>query len=793
MRWKAILLAQTALAVFGLGNPALAQSTDAATETKSANFSINDIIVTAQRQAENSQRAAVPLNVVGGGELLSAGVTKVESLTNLTPALSIQPSSTGNLIFLRGVGNFTVEANSDPAIAFNYDGVYVGRPTSTTGVFYDLERVEILKGPQGTLYGRNATGGAINILPAQPKIGEFSGYASVSYGNYDALNAEGAINAPLGDRGAMRLSLSRSVHDGYLSDGTSDDDSFAGRLQLKAELTPELTVRVAFDYAQNRGMGSGNDYRGIYLGGVNGFIPSGIELGSGALSPESQAYRQAVVFPPLGNHLPAQPRPYQNNEFYGANAEIQYDMDIGTVTVIPAWRNARLDFLGIPGAITYYKREESTQFSVEARFVGKRLGPVDYQFGVYFYDETIKSDNQLTAGNVGNTQNPVYDTKSYAGFGRATLHLSDRLRLVGGLRYTQDNKKYNNDLLNSVIVCTVFVNGIPSCPDAPTVPLFRDPSQLPYPFPSTNGAIPIFANGIPTGVLSIRDQTVWTDETLKSNKLTYRAAVEVDVAERSMLYASVESGYRSGGFSPAFGFETYKPETIVAYTLGMKNRFLDNKLQLNIEGFWWDYKEQQINTIGLDASGRTANYTQNIGAARIKGVEVDGKLLVTPTTMISADIQYLDAKQRDFTYLQGPGAPPLTGCAINAVAGASPYEVDCSGQPSYNSPKWTINLAGDQTIDLGDYQIRLSADTQYRSSRYVGFNYLREQKVGSSWTTNAQVQFGPANESWSISAYVRNIENERISIYSSSGAGADVLTDVTTPPRTYGVRMAAKF
>lgn len=792
MRLRNILLAHTALAAAGLSSPAYAQATDPVEESASTTQGIADIIVTAQRQEEDSQRVAVALNIVGSSDLLAAGVTTAEDLVDLVPALSIQPSTTGNLIFLRGVGNFTVEANSDPAVAFNYDGVYVGRSTSSTGVFYDLERVEILKGPQGTLYGRNATGGAINVIPVQPQIGELSGYGSVAYGNYDTLNAEGAINAPIGDNGAVRLSLVRSSHDGYMSDGTSDEDTLAGRFQLKAELTPELTVRVAFDYAQNKGLGAGVDYRGVYVGGVNGFIPSGITLGSGLNSPESQAYLQGIVFAPLGNRLPPLPRPYRNNNYYGALAEIQYEMDIGTVTIIPAWRSAALDIVGSPGGIIYSKREDSTQFSFETRFDGARIGPVDYQLGVYFYDEYINSDNQLTAGNVGNTQNPIYNTRSYAGFGRATLNLSDELRFVGGLRYTQDNKTYSNNLLNSVIVCTVFVNGVPSCPNAPTVPVFSDPSQLPYPFPAGNGAIPIFENGIPTGVLSVRDESI-VDYSQKTNKLTYRAAVEFDVADRSMLYASVESGYRAGGFSPAAGFETYKPETITAYTIGMKNRFFDNRMQLNIEAFWWDYKDQQINTIGLDADGVTANYTQNIGAARIRGVEVDGQLFVTPTTMISADVQYLDTEQRNFTYLQGPGAPPLTGCAINAVTGASPYEVDCGGLPSYNSPKWTMNLAANQTIVMGDYEINLSADTQFRSSRYVGFNYLQEQKVGSTWRSNAQIQFGPDDQRWSAAAFVRNIENNRTTVYSSAGAGANILTDLTSQPRTYGVRLSAKF
>ncbi|WP_375382964.1 TonB-dependent receptor plug domain-containing protein [uncultured Sphingomonas sp.] len=221
---------------------------------------LTDIVVTAQRRSENLQRAAVAVDVVSGSDIAAAGVTQVARLNEQVPALTVEPTSTGNLIFIRGVGNFTVTPNSDPAVAFNYDGVYVGRPTGSTGVFFDLERVEVLKGPQGTLYGRNATGGAINVIPVQPKIGELSGYGTVSYGDYNALIAEAAINLPIGDKGAIRISANRSQHDGYLSDGGSDERLTSGRIQLKAELTPDITVRVAGDYSHSGGFGSSVSY-----------------------------------------------------------------------------------------------------------------------------------------------------------------------------------------------------------------------------------------------------------------------------------------------------------------------------------------------------------------------------------------------------------------------------------------------------------------------------------------------------------------------------------------------------
>ncbi|WP_293882121.1 TonB-dependent receptor [Sphingomonas sp.] len=804
------ILLSTAAVCLVLPATAFAQVSNEAAAVPAPTDGLGDIVVTAQRRVENSQRAAIPLAVIDGAALTSAGVTQASRLNELAPALSIEPSSTGNLIFLRGVGNFTVTAASDPAVAFNYDGVYVGRPTSTTGVFYDLERVEILKGPQGILYGRNATGGAINVLPRQPKLGEFSGYAAVAYGNYNTINAEGAINVPMGDHGALRISATTSNHDGYLRDGTQDEKTLALRVQMKAELTPNLTVRVAGDYARNSDIGSSVSYYGSYSrnpavplsatpvpgSSYFNFVPANLSSSEGVYSPASQAYRQSATFGPTGRKLDAlAPYPFQKNNFYGVNAEIAWNTGAGTLTVIPAWRYAALDYLSSAGAFPYRDVESNEQFSLEARFAGERISIFDYTVGAYYYDERIEADTQLSNSNIGILLKPNYYTKSYAGFGRLIANVTDQLRLVGGLRYTVDDKQFVYSATTAVIQClAVNAFGAPNCPTAPLIGLPTTTSAFPFPFPAAGGRpIPVFTSPGPPNYLIIRADSAFV-RAKSSNRLTYKAAVEFDILPRSLLYASFETGYRSGGFSAAAGFENFEPEYITAYTIGMKNRFLDNRIQLNLEAFLWDYKNQQINHVGLDINGRSANYTQNAGSSRIQGVEVDGRFLITPTTLVSADVQYLDAKQRSFSYLAGPGNPPLTGCAVTyTAANPSPYLINCAGFQSYNSPKWTINLAAQQTFVLGDFQIVAGADTQYKGARNIGFAYLPEQRLRSNWTTNAQLRVGPTDERWALSAYVRNIEDKRIPIYSSTHPTASFLVAGTTAPRTYGVQASVKF
>jgi iron complex outermembrane recepter protein len=755
---------------------------------------LGDIVVTAQRRSENLQRAAVAVSVVQGANLVAAGITQPGRLGELAPALTVQPSSTGNLIFLRGVGNFTLTPNSDPAIAFNYDGVYIGRPSSTNGLFYDLERVEVLKGPQGTLYGRNATGGAINVIPVQPKLGELSGYATASYGNYDAVVAEGAINLPVGDEGAMRVSASTSRHDGYLKDGTDDDKTTSLRLQMKGKLTPALTTRVAFDYAHAGGTGSGASYVSNYqfnpaTGRYTTIIPD-LPLWEGLYTPEAQAYRTTINAGPAGRKLdPISPYPFQQNNFFGANAQIDYDTGAGTLTIIPAWRYASLNYLAEAAAFPYRNREKDEQFSVEARFTGTRIGIFDYTVGGYYYDDSIHNRTALNLSAAENFFNQNYKTRSFAPFGRLTAHLSHRLRIVGGVRYSKDIKRFVGSGIALNLVCQVRVAGVPTCPGAQLFTTVDSPNQVPFAIPA--GPVPI-PQGT-SGAIIVRTDTAF-NERLTNDRVTYHAGLEFDVTPRSLFYATVETGYRSGGFSAALGFETYQPELITAYTVGLKNRFFDNKVQLNIEGFWWDYKDQQVSHLGLDLTGRIAQFIQNIGKSRIKGVEVEGRVLVTPTTLVGADIQYLDAKNRAFTYQQGAAAgPPLTGCSFAPAANPAFYNVDCAGKQSYNSPKWTLDLSVQQTFELGDHKLVASGDTQYKSARTIGFEFLPEQRVGSTWMTNAQLAFGPKSDRWSIAGFVRNIEDHRFLTFATTHPLANMLVGGVTAPRTYGVRGSFNF
>ncbi len=762
------------------GPAAVGQSESA--QPDAAETGLQDIIVTAQQRGENLQKAALAVAVVSGADLLNSGTRGIDSLSRLVPSLVVTPSSQGNLVFIRGVGNFSFTPNSDPATAYNLDGVYVGRSSSTFGTFFDLERVEVLKGPQGTLYGRNATAGAINILPVQPLLGETSGYGSVSYGNFNAITSEGAVNLGLGANAGFRLSATYAKHDGYNHDGTGNDDQAGVRAQFKVKLTPGLTVRIDADYAQLRGFGSQTSYVGSFnpLLGPSSITPAGLPVNEGLFTAAAQTYRATHGFAgSLAGRLldPLAVRPFVHNDVYGISYHVDWRTPIGTFSVIPAWRHGDKNNISTDSAQAIGDTQQSNQYSVEARLVSNQGRLLDYIVGAYYFSEQVDDDLHTDAAIQAGFTTARYTTHSPAFYGRLTLHATDWLRFTGGLRYTEDHKAFTSQSTTIAVVCP---SGLPTvCSTAPL---------LPYTTTLAGQALYPAAGGRPVvsapGVLIARIDDA-SGSKLNTNKVTYRGAVEIDAGPRSLLYGSIETGYRAGGFNPG---DNFGPETITAYTIGAKNRFLNNRLQLNLEAFDWKYRGQQLTYLGIDPRGSVGVLTQNVGRSTIKGAEVEARALVTPTTTLSANVQYLDARFDSFTY--STPAPPFTGCAVTRT---TTFTVDCSGKPAINSPRWSLNFGGEQVVPFGAYQVVLSADTQYRSGRYVGFEYISPEYVDHSWASNAQISIGAKDGRYVLAAFIRNVENNRFSTYATPVPGSNLIVSLPSAPRTYGLRLSGRF
>ncbi|MEH3107829.1 MAG: TonB-dependent receptor [Sphingomonas fennica] len=793
------------------GNPNSAEATstqpndviaDQATGTSGQDASdtgLADIVVTAQRRAENLQRAAIAVTAVTGDTLVRAGVTDTLQLTRVAPALQITTlAGSATQFYLRGVGNFTSNSLSDAAVAVNLDGVTIARSSAVQGFFYDLERIEVLKGPQGTLYGRNATGGAINIITAKPRAGELGGYATVEYGNYDQIRGTAAINLPAGDNGAFRVSGFWSDRDGFYTDGSGDEEIRALRVQGAAQLTDAFKLTVGGDVAHVGGKGAGVSVRGLDR---DAYI--------GVADPRAGALYEATFAPLAGDFLNALPdTQYQNNLYWGMYAQADMDTAIGTVTLLPAYRDATIRFLGYGGSFAFQDELKDEQLSAEVRLASNGGGPLSYILGGYYLDERIAERANFNQQYFAPYVDFDSRTKSYAGFARLTLKVTDALRLVGGARYTIDDKSALMDSFNVVVICAPVLPppGQSRCPNTPSLPVqLRVPGFLldpatgnPLPFPIRYG--PAAGPG-GTSLVSTTRSTITPSRTFK--KLTYRLGFEVDVAPQSLLYGTFETGFKSGGFFATVDNPVYEPETIDAFTLGMKNRFLDNRLQLNLEAFWWNYKDQQVSHFRTSSAGGTEFITENVGKSRIRGFEVEGRARVAQGTTLNATVQYLDAKYQNFFY-QNPATlgPPVTGCAVTGPA-AGQFTINCSGRRPYNAPEWALTGGVEQVFELGGgSRITFNADGRYQSKIYTGFEQLPAELQKGYFIGDVQVQYEFGEPRISVAGFVNNVTDKSAVQFAQPHPRAafnpvtqtsGLITEALRPPRVYGIRVGYKF
>ena len=765
--------------------PPPASGTGADSQSTPAESGLNDIVVTAQRRSENLQRAAIAVSAIGGDAMRDAGITKPTELTAIVPALQVATSAGPySLFYLRGVGNFNGNALSDSAVAFNFNGVYVGRPSSTTGFFYDLDRVEVVKGPQGTLYGRNATGGAINVIARKPELDKFGAEATAEYGNYDALRVDGAINIPVGDIAAIRAAGVYVKHDGYMKDGTDSQDDLGGRLSLRVEPSANLSINVAGDYFRQRGTGPGGTP-----------VELGIDGRPGYFSPQGSGFISSLPNTLLGRTQSAPTiLPFLNNEYWGVSSTIEWRVPFGTITFIPAYREGSLDYLTNTPGFYLRQREKDKQTSFEARVASDDNRPVRFLAGLFYYDE--RNDVPYFAVNQQanyNLDNYVQTDRSMAAFGRITWAPKPEIRFTLGGRYTTEDKTLDGTLLGFIRACVVptsyFPTYVPGCPTASPFP--PSASLAPPPVPDFNPA--------PDGTLTIPnfvDNSGINTKRASFERVTWRAGADWDITSHNLLYASYETGFKSGGFYFTADAGVFRPETISAWTLGSKNRFFDNRLQLNLEAFYWRYSNQQISHLVNDSAGNAIFATENVGRATFKGVEAETRFLLTPTTELSADVQYLDARYDSFVYqtpnLNG-GLGNGTSCPNIGTPGTS-YTVDCSGKRPPNAPEWTINLGAQQTINLpGGAKIVGGARAHYQSETLTGLEFTPIEYQGAYWQLDAQVNFVARDNRFTLGAFVNNALNKTVMGNSFPVPFTFYTAASLRPPRTYGVRAGFKF
>ncbi len=746
----------------------------AQTPPSAGESSIQEIIVTAQKRPEPLQKAAVPVSVLSGEALIKGGVTQATELTKLVPALQIAPATSYTQIYLRGIGTFGANAFAEQGVSFNLDGVYLSRPAAPSAVFYDLERIEVIKGPQGTLFGRNSTGGALNLVTVRPSLSRPSAYVNADYGNYDTLKVSSAVNLPVLSNMALRVSGQLARHDGYYNDGYDDENTSAMRLQLRVNPSRDFDLNIAFDYGKVGGQGPG--------GTITPLVNGKRRLGPSDPSVVAAYLARSPSIPVPQNRALADG--FLDNDYYGAVINASTNLGFADLTAIAAWRKTKLDFLSYTTGYPITVIENSNQRSLELR-LSNQSNKLKWVLGGYFFDENVLAKEFYNLANNGSRRDADLSTDSAAVFGEGTYSISSLFRLTAGIRYTKDHKKQVTEAHSYPFFGFV----------EPAFPLFR----------------PIIGD-------------IRTDALTKAEfaATTWKLGAELDAGSQSLVYANVATGFKSGVLFAALPPNFSKPEKLTAYTLGSKNRFLAGRLQLNSEVFYWDYRDQQISNlapVAVATFGQNTIYgpvfrTSNAGAATIYGAEIDLIAKLDPTFIATANIQYLHTNYDSFSYQayslpgQGqPGQPPVAGpppvnsckSTVTGLTGALPlariYDVDCSGQPLVNAPRWTVNLSLEKTISLGASGIiRMSLDNRFESSRFLSIDFMNSARQDSYWLSNVSAGWSNASGDLSIGAYVNNLQNRLVYSNSIQSPGKPgTFYNQLRSPRIYGLRASKKI
>jgi iron complex outermembrane receptor protein len=699
---------------------------------------VEEIVVTAQKRPELLSKVPVSISAITGSALKSEGVVSPLSISNLVPSAQISQAN-GIQITIRGVSSPDGTEKGDPSAAFLLNGVYLARQQSLSGAFFDLDRVEVLRGPQGTLYGRNATAGVVNVISNRPKF-EFEAAASGEVSNFDAQRAEAMANMPVTDTLAIRAAAVYNKHDSYLVNAPGDDrrlgfdqDEAAARLSSLWQFgsSQQGSLLIIGDYAHQGGAGPmpvrSQDFFTNYLTANPVWFDA------------SSAARRTVRYPFISEQ-------HQDNKIYSVTGELNYDLDRVGFTYLGSYRvfdRYNLQVQAFPKSNLYpddYATGVTRAQSHELRVSTRGGGPLDAVLGLYYFEERTDNANTILPNYSGYSvfaflQRLVVGN-SKAVFGQATYHISDALRVTGGLRYSDDLKSRQG--------LTVGQQG----------------STIPDPALYT--------------ILTVNDARI------TSSKLTWKAGLDYDVTDKVLAFASVATGYKAGGFNDGCSAGSpnclapvaqnrlfYNPEELTAYEAGLKGRYFGGILGLNLTGFFYDYTNLQLNS-QQEPPAPPGQVTLNAGKSHIKGGEIEAIFAPDRLDRFDLSLALLDAR-----YVQ---YQPKIG-------------IDFADRDLDNSPSQVIVAGYTRTFPLPwGAKIAARAETRFSSSFFeTDFNIPAQFRQPAYTKSNATVTYSAQLDRWYAEAFIKNIEDKIV--FSGYSSGRVFVSE----PRLFGVRAGVRF
>lgn len=772
---KCVLLSSALTAELFFVHPALAQTTAPAAEPDDAR-GVPVIIVTAQKREERLLDVGMSIQALGAEELKNSGITAPSDLSKVVPGFSYNDTLYGAPVYtIRGIGFQETTLSASPTVTTYVDEVPISYPLMTLGTTLDVGRLEVLKGPQGTLFGQNSTGGALNFVTARP-TDTLSAGIDLSYGSFDTVKFGGFLSGPILETLKGRVSVDYTNADGWQKSFTRQGDKLGKKNFLNARLLLDWDVSDNFSAKLNV-----SAWRDKGETPAPQFFDT-LERPSGALPvllenyPHAPHRNSASDWDDNTDYT-------RNNRFFFSSLRLDYDTGAGiTLTSLTSYQKYLRDqpVEGDGTSVTNYYTVQIgkvTSFYQELRASGDFGGSGNWVIGGNYgrdktYDEFTQHFDDSSASLVFGLPFGINKDLSHqkvttkAAFANVEYPVTPELTLQAGIRYTKSERSYAGCGADAgegkgaavFDAISAYLRGIYGITD-PIVPIAPGACY-------TLGAAPTFLPG-----LDVRQ--------LNEDNISWRAGINYKITPDTLVYLNVSRGYKGGSFPTisntlAVQQSAATQESVLAYELGLKSQLLDNRLQLTAAAFYYDYRDKQIIGSFPDIVFGPLSQLVNVPKSRIIGFEVSAVAQPWSGMVLSPSVSYTDSKIRGdfqgYNYLAQPA--------------------DFSGEPFPLVPKWQAHVSVQQTVPLTErWNGFIGGDLSYRSSTFSGFGQYDLLRV-QAYTLidlNAGVEAGP----WRMSVWGRNVTNKWY--WTGIGQTTDTRVRYTGMPRSFGASLSYRF